>query len=151
MTKNCIAMITLFLICLYGCETRAEITPIKMELSATVLRESGFAQQIFRVGALSVASWKKARPDIPAEFWEEQVKDIGMEYGRRLLDAHITAYANQFTEKELQELIAFWRTPTGRKLHDFGQRVFPMLEQETTIAAEGFSSAMQKRIKKSGF
>lgn len=151
MSKYFIAIAALIFANISGCESKAEITPAKRELAATVLHESGVDRTILRSGAAIIAAWKKSRTDVPAAFWENKTKDIEAAYGKGLLDAHITTFANEFSEKDLQDLINFYRSPTGRKFFDFSERTMPKLMQEAASLQSEFNVSVQKRLAEHGY
>jgi hypothetical protein len=60
---------------------------------------------------------RMANPAVPAEFWTRfearLVNDLP-----QLVDSIAVLYAGKFTQPELEALLAFYRSPTGRRLRD---------------------------------
>jgi len=56
-------------------------------------------------------------------------------------------YASQFTEKELREVIAFYKTPAGKKVIDVEPRVLEQAMTRVQSWAERFSEDIMKRFR----
>jgi uncharacterized protein len=56
-------------------------------------------------------------------------------------------YASQFTEKELREVIAFYKTPAGKKVIEVEPRVLEQSMTRVQSWAERFSEDMMKRFR----
>lgn len=60
-----------------------------------------------------IESFKKTMPEVPNEFWIEFRKEVNAE---EIVNLMIPIYDKYFTEKEVDELIAFYNTPIGKKM-----------------------------------
>ena len=56
---------------------------------------------------------QKAIPDLPASFWDDFMAEVKTD---EMTDLIVPIYARHFTLEELEELIAFNRTPLGQKV-----------------------------------
>lgn len=74
-----------------------------------------------------IARFRQERPGVPADFWERFL--AGVDTGE-LLDLMVPIYARHFTRAEIEELLAFYRTPLGRKL----VAELPAITHESTMA-----------------
>ena len=59
------------------------------------------------------ASYKQNFPDVPAEFWDSFIKEADM---TQLMEHIIPIYAEQFTDDDIQQMLAFYQTPIGKKM-----------------------------------
>lgn len=82
-----------------------------------LLRASGAAELMVTAMKTNIPVQRTAMPQVPAAFWErfEQrlVSDAPM-----FLDSIAVVYANAFTLPDLQQLVAFYESPLGRRLRD---------------------------------
>jgi len=75
------------------------------------------------------AALRQANPSLPDQalrIVEEVTLELIDERSGELVDRAVPLYAKYFSEKEISELVAFYQTPTGRKV----VRVLPSLMQE---------------------
>jgi hypothetical protein len=73
----------------------------------------GTKQNLHNVLNTMVAQYKTSYPDIPSEFWK---KAISEENVNDLFNKMIPLYSKYYTEKEINDLIVFYKTPTGKKM-----------------------------------
>lgn len=60
-----------------------------------------------------VASYKQNFPAATTEFWEAFMKEADMS---QLMEQIIPIYAESFTDDDIQQMLAFYKTPIGRKM-----------------------------------
>ena len=60
-----------------------------------------------------ISSYKQSIPDVPADFWDAFIKEADMS---QLMDHIIPIYAEQFTDDDIQQMLAFYQTPIGKKM-----------------------------------
>lgn len=60
---------------------------------------------------------KQMEPDAPAAYWDQFAAKWNTERLKdRLVDMYVPIYRKHFTIKDLRKLIAFYKSPAGRKL-----------------------------------
>jgi hypothetical protein len=88
------------------------------------------------------AAMQQAKPNIPKRA-HEVIRDVTIEIlkenSQELLSRAIPVYEKHFTEKEIEELIVFYRTPTGQK----AIKEFPVLMQEFIPISQSWASGLQ--------
>ena len=52
-------------------------------------------------------------PEVPGQFWDEFEKEMDP---KQMVEMIVPIYDRHFVEQDLRDLIAFYETPTGRKL-----------------------------------
>ena len=75
-------------------------------------------QVMTRTLSLQIEALSKANPKVPKEFWSEFERDFKAEVQNRVgeLTTKIAKlYASSFSEQELDDLLVFYRSDTGRK------------------------------------
>lgn len=60
-----------------------------------------------------IARFRQERPSVPADFWDRFLARV---HTGELVDLIVPIYARHFTRAEIEELLAFYRTPLGQKL-----------------------------------
>ena len=97
------------------------------------------AQQMFN-------AMQQANPTIPKRT-QEVIRDVTMEtvkeHSQELLTLAIPLYEKHFTEKELDDLIAFYRTPTGQK----AIKELPALMQEFVPISQSWALGLQPEMR----
>jgi uncharacterized protein len=79
-----------------------------------------------------------AVPQVPKSFWDEFAKEIDV---NELVELVIPLYQKHFTEPELQELVRFYKTPTGQKVI----RTLPLVTQESMLAGQQWGQQIAQR------
>jgi len=82
---------------------------------------------------------KKTAKDIPSRFWDELLKEIDTQ---AFLELVIPIYDKHLSEDDLEALIAFYQTPSGKKLIS----VLPQIMAETGAAGEKYGAEVSKRV-----
>lgn len=76
-----------------------------------------------------LASMKKMAPQAPESYWAELMKEANPD---ELVNLSVPIYQKHFTEEEVQEIIKFYKTPTGQKM----LRELPQVMQEGMAAGQ---------------
>ncbi len=84
-------------------------------------------------------SLKASAPDVPPEFWDEFMKEVDP---NELVNLTVPIYMRHFTEHEIQEMIRFYRTPTGQKL----VQKQPQVMQESMQAGQLWAQGLAQRV-----
>jgi uncharacterized protein len=89
----------------------------------------------------SLPAQRAANPMIPAVFWDRFLTQAKSRR-RELDDLIIVVYDRHFTTSELRQLIAFYKTPIGRKLLDEQ----PAIAQESIIAGQAWGQKIGMEV-----
>ena len=87
----------------------------KTEVSRQVLEETKAADAILASIEVSLPAQRAANPAIPAIFWDRILETAKAQRGQ-LLDILVPVYAQNFELPDLEGLLAFYRSPLGRRL-----------------------------------
>ena len=103
-----------------------------------------------------IAAMRRARPDVPDQFWE----DFTVEFKRQaspdeLMKAILPIYDKHFSHQEIRQLIAFYQSPLGRKI----STTLPEIQQESVEAGRAWGERLgdrmheelQKRLTEKGY
>lgn len=81
---------------------------------------------------------QRMAPQVPASFWQEFAKEIDP---NELVAIVVPIYQRHFTESEIQEMIRFYKTPTGQKF----TRELPLVTQESVAAGQQWGQQIAQR------
>ena len=121
-----------------------------MELTGQSGTEVGMIMSQAMVGQVTSA-WKSARPDLPAKAFdilEEEVNAVISENMDDLMVTLMPVYNRHYTLPEIRDLIAFYKTPLGKKV----LAVTPQIQRESFAAGEAWGRTtlgpqIQQRLK----
>lgn len=100
-------------------------------------------QMVEQMLATQVEGMKKLRPDIPADFWNEFTAEMRRQLRvEELLDQMVPIYQRHFSRDDLEQLIAFYRSPVGRKF--FSE--LPLIQREAMQVGQQWGAAIGQRI-----
>ena len=123
-----------------GLSGKHQDTEKLMELVGTrqILRDL-FDQDI----EAQIAAMRRARPDVPDQFWQE----FTVEFKRQaspdeLMKAILPIYDKHFTHQEIQQLIAFYQSPLGRKI----STTLPEIQRESVEAGRAWGEQLGDRM-----
>ncbi|MFL5386640.1 MAG: DUF2059 domain-containing protein [Longimicrobiaceae bacterium] len=99
-----------------GARPAAAQEPLRQELALQLLEAMRVPEQIRASMALVAATQARMNPDLPG--LEALLREFLARYVTwdALKTEYAGLYAGAFTEEELREMTAFYRTPTGQKL-----------------------------------
>ncbi|HWI90419.1 MAG TPA: DUF2059 domain-containing protein [Flavisolibacter sp.] len=99
----------------------------------------GTAKNAKQVIEMMVASYKQNMPEVPTIFWDEFEKELSMD---ELIDLVAPIYAKYYTDDELVQLTAFYRSPLGQKLTD----KLPVITQESFAAGQEWGKKIGEKV-----
>lgn len=112
------------------------------------LELTGSADLGIQVARQMMSSYHQIYPDVPAVFWDEFIESIRPE---DLTNLVIPIYEKHFTQDEIRELIAFYRSPIGTKMIS----VLPQLTQESMQAGQEWGTKigedLLQRLEQEGY
>jgi hypothetical protein len=99
-----------------GARPAAAQETLRHELALQLLEAMRMPEQIQASVAMAVATQTRLNPDLPG--LQEVLREFLNRYvtWEAMKDEYAEIYAGAFTEEELREMAAFYRTPTGQKL-----------------------------------
>lgn len=117
--------------------------PDKARLSAArqVLEASGTVDIMVQALKAAIPAQRAANPAIPAEFWT-RFETRMMGDLPQLVDSIAVLYASRFTQQELQGLLAFHRSPLGRRV----RQLQPGLVSESTAMGQRWGARIGSEI-----
>lgn len=80
--------------------------------------------------------------NIPEEFWAEFKREID---AKELINMTAEIYAKHFTAQELDELIAFYKTPIGKKLIE----KLPIITSESMEKGQAWGANLGQKVMQS--
>jgi len=123
-------------------------TPATTEHVRELITATGSAKVGVQLMNNMVTSFKTQMPNIPAEFWDEFMKEVNPE---ELTELVIPIYQNHFTDEEIVSLIEFYKSPIGLKL----TRTLPLIAQEAYQAGTEWGTRLAEkaisRLKEKGY
>lgn len=78
-----------------------------------LLELTGSAKMGVQVGQAVLDNIKRSQPDVSEEFWQEISKEFN---GENLTELIVPIYDTNYTESEINGLIAFYKTTLGQKV-----------------------------------
>ena len=97
----------------------AQARPDAERLAAAhrLLRASGAAELMVTAMKANIPVQRTAMPQVPAAFWDRFEQRLVSD-SPQFLDSIAVVYASVFTLQDLQQLVAFYESPLGRRLRN---------------------------------
>lgn len=86
-------------------------------------------------------TYKTSLPDVPGEFWDAMKAEMKID---ELIELIIPIYAKHYSDEEVIQLIAFYKTPLGKKVTE----KLPLITQEAYVAGEEWGRKIGEKIVK---
>ena len=121
------------------------------KLSADIrklLKVSGQGELGIQAMGQMIGSFKQAMPHVPAEFWDEFMKEVDAD---DLVDLVVPIYAKHFTREDIQGLIKFYQSPLGKKFTSKQGVIMQESMAAGQIWGEGISKKLLKRLADRGY
>ncbi|MCG9792728.1 DUF2059 domain-containing protein [Flavobacterium algicola] len=106
-----------------------------------LLNLTGSAKMGIQVGQAVMNSMRKSQPDVPEEFWEESEKEFNAE---NLIELIVPIYDDNYSEAEINGLIAFYKTTLGQKVIS----TLPIVVSQSMEAGRQWGSQLSFKIYK---
>lgn len=117
-------------------------TPATKEHIKTLLEMTGSGKIGVQIMENMIVTFKRSAPTVPSEFWDDFMKDVKAE---TLIDMIIPVYAKHYTDEDVVQLIAFYKTPLGKKVTE----KLPLISQESyVLGAEWGKKLGEQAVKK---
>ncbi|WP_297985406.1 DUF2059 domain-containing protein [uncultured Chryseobacterium sp.] len=111
----------------------------KKEKIEAFLQLTNSANMGIQMASQFLDSFKNTYPDVPNEFWEEIKKEMKPEDIENMI---IPIYEKHFTEKEIDDFIAFYNTPSGKKMIE----KMPIVFQESQAVGQEWGRGIAKKV-----
>lgn len=85
---------------------------------------------------------KQQNASVPAAFWEEAEKEMTQTANSELAAMMVPVYRKYLSQEELDEIIAFYETPAGRKLAE----VSPQISTEMMTIGQQWGMQLSQKI-----
>lgn len=103
------------------------------------LELSGSANVGVQVMETMTGQFKQMLPQVPEAFWTEAMKEFSPE---TLVNLIIPIYKKHFTQEEIKQLIAFYKTPVGQKV----AATLPAVTQESMQAGQQWGQEIGQKV-----
>lgn len=119
--------------------TQNSITPTALGHAKELLNAMGTMKASKQIVETMVASYKQSIPGVPTEFWDEFRKEFTTD---GLIDLLAPIYAKYYTDEELLQLIAFYKSPLGQKLTE----KLPAISQESFVVGQEWGKKIGEKV-----
>lgn len=106
---------------------------------AELLSVMGTRQNMVAVLDNMIDQYKSIYPNVPAEFWGKVVNDKNID---SLIEKLTPLYTKYYTEKEIEDLTAFYKSPTGKKMVE----TMPDLMKESMMIGQKWGTDLATEI-----
>jgi hypothetical protein len=90
-------------------------------------------------------SFKKMRPDIPPGVWDRVSATLSSDASTKgLLHELVPIYQRHFCTADVEQIIAFYESPAGRKL----SAEMPAIQQEAFVAGRAYMGRMSQQLER---
>ena len=113
----------------------------KADLIRRLMAVSGSDTVGMQIMTQLLDTFRMQMPEVPAEFWDGFAKEID---SKQLVEMIVPVYDRHFAEQDLRDLIAFYATPTGRKL----VAAMPQIAAESMAIGMEWGKAAAERVVK---
>ncbi len=132
------AIIIFVFISCYSCIGFSQTIP-KTEKIKTLLEVTGSGKIGMQVVTQMIAAFKENYSNISDEFWNEFAKEIKPD---DLVNLIIPVYEKYYTEDDIDQMIAFYKTPVGKKMIE----VLPKVSQESMAVGQAWGKDLGEKV-----
>ncbi|MFV5696403.1 DUF2059 domain-containing protein [Flavobacterium sp. LB3P122] len=111
----------------------------KTENIKNLLVLTGSGKLSVQVGESMIISFKKNYPNVPAEFWDNFLKEMNSD---ALINLIIPIYDKYYTESEIKQLTEFYQTSLGKKLIS----IMPLVLKESMQAGQTWGKDIGEKV-----
>ena len=132
-------LLTGFLLALFIVTAPVLAEPASKKSVEKLMEKTGAADLGIQLMGQMIPAIKKVIPQAPEEFWDEVMTE--MDAGQ-IIDLVVPVYQKHLTEEDVQDIIAFYETPAGKKL----VRVQPVISKESFEIGQQWGQSVAKKI-----
>ncbi|AYO57174.1 hypothetical protein CO230_02955 [Chryseobacterium sp. 6424] len=125
--------------CLIGNVANAQQT--KEQKVKELLSITGTTQMMESTFEQILSYYQSTYPDVPTEYWQKAMKLANFD---QVIDQIIPVYLKHFSESEISDVIAFYKTTTGQKIII----KMPVIYQESMEIGREWGTELAKKIEK---
>ncbi|MEP7264152.1 MAG: DUF2059 domain-containing protein [Bacteroidota bacterium] len=114
-------------------------TSAKTEKIKTLLEVTGSANLGVQIAKQMIDVFKGSYSNVDQKFWDEFTKEIKAE---DLVNLILPIYEKYYTEEDLDQIIAFYKTPIGKKMVE----TLPMISQESMTAGQTWGRELGEKV-----
>ena len=129
----------LLFICLASVSAFAQNS--KTDKLKQLLELQGSAEMGETVIKTMIEAYKKAYPKVDPKIWDEFTTEMK---GNEMISLVIPIYDKYYTESDIDELIAFYKTPIGKKSIE----LMPVIMQESMAVGQEWGKKIAEKITK---
>jgi hypothetical protein len=111
----------------------------KQEKIQQMLELTGAGKLGIQVLNQMVTNFKSTYPKVDQEFWNDFKKEVKAD---DIVNLMIPIYDKHYSEKDIEQLIQFYKSPIGRKTI----AVTPLITQESMIAGQQWGMATGRKV-----
>ena len=112
---------------------------------------TGASNTGLRVFSQVIGMFQRSHSDVPEAVWIEMVSGAEAKVDAFVMEMLVPIYDKHLTHADIEDLIAFYETPVGRKL----LAVMPQMHHESRTAGEiwgrEFARTVQEKLAEKGF
>ncbi len=106
-----------------------------------VLEVTGAQRMMSQMAGQMIASFKKAQPEVPEEFWNRFEEKFSSE---DLIDQLVPIYDKYYSKQDLDGLLAFYESPVGQKV----LKTMPQVMQESMQIGQAWGKQKAEEVLK---
>jgi uncharacterized protein len=110
----------------------------KDKMIREILQLTGSAALSRQVMEQLLPPLKQAIPNVPESFWDEFMAEVD---ANELANLVVPVYSKHFTLEELEQLVAFYKTPLGKKLIN----EMPLVLKESMVIGQEWGADIAQR------
>jgi hypothetical protein len=111
----------------------------KQEKIQQMLELTGAGKLGIQVMNQMMTNFKSTYPKVDQEFWNDFKKEVKAE---DIVNLMIPIYDKHYSEKDIEQLILFYKSPIGRKTI----AVTPLITQESMVAGQQWGMATGRKV-----
>ena len=86
-------------------------------------------------------------PDVSEDYLRSNIDPILKEYEKELLNLYIKSYLEQYSEKEIDDILTFYKTPAGSKMLKNNRELVPKLVDTHALLSRKYNDRMYDLLK----
>ncbi|WP_120518226.1 DUF2059 domain-containing protein [Chitinophaga barathri] len=132
-------LVCTMLVCIFCAQTvfsQTEPTPEKVK---ELMQLTGAANLGIQMMNNMIGEFRTMLPHVDSTFWQDFAKEVKVD---EMVDLVVPIYQKHFTSQDVDGLIAFYKTPLGRKT----VAQLPLVTQECYHAGQKYGEQLGKRV-----
>ena len=95
--------------------------------------------------------FQESSPNVPKEFWDSAKEEILKDVVNQMTDMLTPIYQKYLTQKELEDVLAFYESPAGKKISDVTPNITTEAIQVGQKWGVSIVSKIQAKMKEKGY